>query len=327
MKKPELLVTGAAGWLGSRLIELSDKPIRALKLPEQLISKPLCEIMIGDLRDERLAFRFCAGAEGATIIHAAGVIHPRRTREFYSINVDATRNLLEAAVRCGIKSVVLISSNSVCGCSETPYRQFTEGSPYRPWLNYGKSKMQMEQLALTYAKRLHIVILRGTWFYGPNQPERQTTFFRMVRAGKAPIVGTGNNLRSMTYIDNMVQAVHLARNARSGSIYWIADTKPYAMSYIVGTIQHVMQHDFWLKTKFKYLHLPDFTSDIAYLADSVLQRCGFYNQKIHVLGEMNKNIACSIQKARDELGYDPMISLREGMRRSIQWCLDNGIKI
>ena len=42
---------------------------------------------------------------------------------------------------------------------------------------------------------------------------------------------------------------------------------------------------------------------------------------------MNKNIACSIEKARTELGYEPKISLREGMRRSIEWCLQQGYKI
>ena len=51
---------------------------------------------------------------------------------------------------------------------------------------------------------------------------------------------------------------------------------------------------------------------------------GLYNQKIHVLSEMNKTIACSVEKARGELGYRPGVELREGMRRSIAWCLENG---
>jgi nucleoside-diphosphate-sugar epimerase len=46
-----------------------------------------------------------------------------------------------------------------------------------------------------------------------------------------------------------------------------------------------------------------------------------------VLSEMDKNISCSIDKARRELGYEPKIALREGMRRSIRWCLDQGMSI
>jgi len=49
-----------------------------------------------------------------------------------------------------------------------------------------------------------------------------------------------------------------------------------------------------------------------------------YHQKIHVLSEMNKTIACSIEKAKKELGYIPMVGLEEGMRRSIAWCQAKG---
>ena len=52
-------------------------------------------------------------------------------------------------------------------------------------------------------------------------------------------------------------------------------------------------------------HFPSVIADLAYMCDKVLQRLGFYQQKIHVLSELNKNIFCSIQKAKDILGYQP----------------------
>jgi len=52
-------------------------------------------------------------------------------------------------------------------------------------------------------------------------------------------------------------------------------------------------------------------------------KVGFYHQKIHVLSEMNKTIACSIAKAQRELGYNPTIALEEGMRRSLKWIFEN----
>ena len=54
---------------------------------------------------------------------------------------------------------------------------------------------------------------------------------------------------------------------------------------------------------------------------------GLYHQKIHVLSEMNRTIACTIDKARRELGYAPTVGLEEGMRRSIRWVLENGGEI
>jgi nucleoside-diphosphate-sugar epimerase len=59
----------------------------------------------------------------------------------------------------------------------------------------------------------------------------------------------------------------------------------------------------------------------------MMQKVGMYNQKIHVLGEMNKTIACSVEKAKQHLGYIPLVALEEGMRRSLRSALDNGQKI
>ena len=72
------------------------------------------------------------------------------------------------------------------------------------------------------------------------------------------------------------------------------------------------------------MRLPGIASEVAYLVDMVIQEAGLYHQKFHVLSEMNKNIACSIELAKKELGYSPKVALEEGMTRSIQWVLDQG---
>jgi len=59
----------------------------------------------------------------------------------------------------------------------------------------------------------------------------------------------------------------------------------------------------------------------------VLQKTGLYQQRMHVLRTLNKTIACSVRKAREQLGYRPAVELREGMRRSVQWCLEHGRQI
>ncbi len=198
-------------------------------------------------------------------------------------------------------------------------------------MSYGRSKMQMEQTVHEYQKRgkLETVILRPTWFYGPCQPERQTTFFRMIRSGKSPIVGDGTNLRSMVYIDNLCQALLLAEStpAANGQTYWVADRHPYPMTEIIDTVERLMEQEFGLKVAHKRLKLPYIAGDIAQLCNSLIQSIGMYQQKIHVLSEMNKTIACSIARAERELGYNPQIELEEGMRRSLAWCIEQGIAL
>jgi nucleoside-diphosphate-sugar epimerase len=341
-----VLVTGAAGWLGSRLVESlvrglpehdelkspdTDLRIRVLLLPGQdaaalkKISNRI-EVVSGDIRNAADCAKFCADAKGAILFHTAGIIHPKKVSEFYAINRDGTTNLLDAAIKADVKRVVIVSSNSTCGCNPHPDHLFDELSPFNPYMNYGRSKMEMELAVRERADKIETVLIRAPWFYGPNQPPRQTLFFQMVRDGKGPIVGSGNNLRSMAYVDNLCQGLILAaiRERAARQVYWIADQRPYSMNEIMDTIERLLEKEFGHTCKHKRMKLPGFASDVAWLADKTLQALGIYHQKIHVLSEMNKTIACSVTRAEKELGYRPTVALEEGMRRSLRWCAENG---
>ena len=173
---------------------------------------------------------------------------------------------------------------------------------------------------------IEVVILRPPWFYGPGQPPRQTTFFSMIKNGKLPLVGGGENLRSMAYVDNIVQGLLLAERVEiaAGRTYWIADQRPYSMNEIVATVADVLEEDFGMTVKRGQIALPGILSECALLADRMIQGVGLYNQKVHVLSEMNKHIACKIDRAQGELGYEPTVALREGMRRSVKDLIDRG---
>tara|TARA_B100000427_G_scaffold198739_1_gene165180 strand:- start:6076 stop:7020 length:945 start_codon:yes stop_codon:yes gene_type:complete len=309
-----LYITGTDGWLGSRLIEVAsaDHKVTPFK---------------GDVRNANDCDAFFEQASDGILIHLAGVIHPKLVKEFYEVNTHGTLNMLKAAHKAGIKRWVVMSSNSPIGCNTNKDSLFDESSPYNPYLNYGKSKMEMEIASKQWAKDTNskLVLIRSPWFYGPNQPKRQTLFFQLIKDGKFPLVGNGENKRSMVYIDNLCQGLLLAALNKSvpSNTYWIADETPYMMKDIIETVRSCL-----IESNFKvantYPKLPGFISDIAYATDVLIQAMGLYNQKIHVLSEMNKSIACSVEKAKAELGYKPNISLKEGMMLSIKWCKENG---
>ena len=120
--------------------------------------------------------------KGSDLIHAAGVIHPRKVAEFYEVNVNGTRNILEAARANGIENITVLSSNSVHGVSRENTQFFTEESKLNPYMHYGRSKIQMEEVVKGAANNFdQISIIRAPWFYGPHQPARQTQFFSMIK--------------------------------------------------------------------------------------------------------------------------------------------------
>jgi len=345
------LLTGAPGWLGTRLVQVllegldgisslpapdGTRQIRCLVMPglngSTLGPAERVQVARGDLRDGEAVQTLCGDAAGATLFHCAGVVHPTRfVRELFEVNVDGTRRLLQAAEEAGVRRAVVLSSNSPAGNNRRREDRFDEQSPYHPYRAYGRSKMLMEQVVHEFQSRgrLETVIIRPTWFYGPGQPQRQTSFLRMIKNGAAPILGDGGNLRSMTYIDNLCQALLLCEcnPGANGQTYWVSDRRPYSMNEIVDTVEWLMEKEFGLKVAHKRLRLPAVAGEIAGVADGLVQRLGLYQQKIHVLSEMNKNITCSVEKAQRELGYAPTVELEEGMRRSLAWCQVHGIAI
>lgn len=337
------IVTGAGGWLGRALVHhltsaagpyarpgmiraLVHDPADAVPLG----ALPRVDVVVGDIRrPDRLADLFADLPTTTDLIHTAGVIHPARIDDFEEINARGTANVAAAALRHGIRRMVHVSSNSPFGTNTHHTDVFRNDEPYDPYFGYGRSKMQGELRLLDAVGRgLDAVIVRPPWFYGPFQPPRQTTFFKLVRTGRFPIIGDGRQRRSMVYVGNLVQGIVRAEltPTPAGRAWWIADERPYPVAEIVETVGRALTAEGLTVTPNRF-RLPAIVGRVAERADAVIQRTGRYVQQVHVLGEMDKTIACDISVARAELGYQPEVALEDGMRRSIRWCRDQGLEL
>jgi nucleoside-diphosphate-sugar epimerase len=337
------IVTGAAGWLGRALLaQLTDPagpharpgPIRALVTSADdaatIVTDDRVEAVVGDVRRPAGLRDLFAGLDGTVdVIHTAGVIHPARTSDFTEVNARGTQNVARAALAAGVRRMVHVSSNSPFGTNPHRADAFRNEEPYAPYYGYGRSKMQAELRVLdAVAAGLDAVIVRPPWFYGPFQPARQTTFFKMVRTGRFPVIGDGRQRRSMVHVDNLVQGVVRAEltPAPPGRGWWIADAEPYEVNDIVATVGRALAAEGFDVVPNR-LRLPPIAGRVAERVDAAVQRTGRYVQQVHVLGEMDKTIACDIATARRELGYEPTIALEEGMRQSIRWCVAEGLEL
>ena len=321
-----VLVTGAPGWLGGRLTErlITDgRPVRCLVEPGRDTSSIQAlgvEIIRGDVRDPRATGAAAQGME--TVFHCAGIMYPRRTQDFFDINTRGTEHVLAASRAAGVRRFIYVSTIGAAGMSRERGKSLTEADPPRPVSIYGQSKVRAEQAVNRYYREsgLPTVIVRPTTYYGPGMPDRQLRLIRMVQRGRAIIFGDGQNRRSMTYIDNIVEGLLCAERspAAVGQTYFLADRRPYTRSELMRTIADA------LGVPLRVYHLPKILAQGCHLADLALTRLGRPVTLLHLIGDSFQDRVSSIAKAERELGYAPAVDLREGMRRAVEWCRATG---
>ena len=337
-------ITGGAGWFGQALLHALTTPdnpwfrdgqIRVLCHTDDdagvaAAVSPRVQVVRGGVTDAAALKSLVDGGTEVDLVHAAGVIHPGAVAEFFAVNTEGTKAVVRAAVDSGVRRMVHVSSNSPFGVNPDINDVFRNDEPFHPYLGYGESKMQAEE-SVRHAQQhdgLAAVVVRPPWFYGPYQPLRQTTFFKMVAGGRFPLFGGGHNRRSMVYVDHLVQGAVLAELTEGvvGRSYWISDAKPYPLTEIVSTVQDALAAE-GVAIKRGGLKAPNLVGNFAEKADRLIQKTGRYQQAVHVLGEMNKTIACDISAAQRDLGFDPQMSLFEGMRISIRWIKAQGVTL
>jgi nucleoside-diphosphate-sugar epimerase len=256
------------------------------------------------------------------LIHSAAVIHVHRTSDWYRINTDGTLRLARAARAAGVRRFVFISSNAAGGRCESDTQILTESDPAKPLSHYGHGKWLAEKALMQMHQQgvFEIVVLRPSMFYGPPVPDRHVDVYRRIISGRMPMVGDGHYRRSITYIGNLVQATRLAitHPAAAGEMFYVVDKPIYTTRSITEAMAVA------LGVPLRILHLPAIVGPVAYGADRLLGAVGIYWQNLHLVGEAHWHVALSCCKIQQRLGYDPAITIGEGMRRAVEWCRSQG---
>jgi UDP-N-acetyl-alpha-D-quinovosamine dehydrogenase len=207
-----VVVTGADGFIGGPTCELFEQRGHHVRRVVRSEQGPGHERMtVPDLVALREWSPILQGAEA--VVHLAGRAHVVRetgdpTEEFRRHNVDVTRRLLDAAIACGVRRFVFVSSIGVNG-SSTPARPFVETDEPNPSEPYARSKLECEQLVRSIAQpaALEFAIVRPPLVYGPEAKGNLQRMIRLVASGVPLPLASVQNRRNLLAVDNLAEVL------------------------------------------------------------------------------------------------------------------------
>lgn len=324
MKK--ILVTGASGFIGTHLIKrlLQDGfSVRALVFSHFAKSdvSSHVEVVQGDIRDAQ--FMKEAARDIDTVFHLAGRAHAlseiqQEDSKYHAINVQGTRNLLEAARHHGVQRFIFFSSVKVMG--EETEGCVDESAEPHPLTAYGRSKLEAEKLVLNYGERygFHAVCLRLSLVYGEGNKGNLTRMIQAVDRGFFPPLQNITSYRSMVHVSNVVEAAILAsqKSQANGMCYIVADVAPYATFEIYEMILRALGRDIprW--------HIPLKILRFAGLFGDCIGRLRGrrFIFDSEVLKKMTDTAWYSPEKISRDLGFRPTLTIQQTLPEIINWC-------
>lgn len=239
----QILVSGAHGFIGVKLIQfLLQQGFRVRTLTRNATKDKTDNHSI-DLGMDECPATLCANID--TIFHLAGKAHAlaethQDEAEYFQINTEGTRKLLEAAKQAGVQKFIYFSSVKAVGDSDIqPMDESVQAPADTP---YGQSKYAAEQLVLHGGYVPHPVVIRPSMVYGNTEKGNLPRMIQAIRRGMFPPLPETHNRRSMVHVDDVVQAAILAaeKPEAAGQIYIVTDGQAYSTRQIYDWIRPVL---------------------------------------------------------------------------------------
>ncbi|MCI6702059.1 MAG: NAD-dependent epimerase/dehydratase family protein [Prevotella sp.] len=337
----KILITGATGFIGSFVAE---EALRQGMEVWAAVRKSSSTAYLGEGRIERIELDLSSERQLIDsfsshrfdyVVHCAGVTKCIDSRDFFRVNTEGTKHLVNAlrATRQPLKRFVYLSSLSVYGPvrEKMPYTAIRTDDIPCPNTAYGRSKLAAEAFLdslLTLSPEASgngdraeepfpFVVLRPTGVYGP----REKDYFMMASSIKKHLdLSVGFRPQDLTfiYVSDVVQAVFLAlERGRTGGKYFLSDGGVYSSRTFSDLLRRELGNPWLLRLRVP-LWILRAIAGIGELAGRATGKAtALNNDKYHIMKQRNWH--CDIEPARRELGFHPAVMLDEGVKRSVEW--------
>lgn len=325
-------ITGATGYVGThllpRLLKENHEVTCLLRSPETYCNHDLykrCKLIKGDVTDIKSLRNTMHRMD--IVIHLAVATPLTSAREdyntFYRTNVLGTENVLTECLISEAKRVLCFSSTAAIGTPDT--FQLDENTPLNPLNAYGRSKKEADGVVSSFFKKHKLPVLTICFphIYGPGDRYEFLKIVKMIKKGILPQVGFKPNLLPSVYISDAINAVLLGlEKGKIGEKYLIADDNPHD----IRDIRKFVLNSLGIDRKI-YPFIPKYIGIWgAYLLEFFFSLVG----SVPPISAKNiKSITAgrrlSIQKAKKDLGFDPEVGLEDGIKKTIDWYIKEGL--
>ena len=325
-----VLITGGTGFIGSRLalkcLENGEK-VRiygqentpAEKENRRLIEESGGEVVLGSMTDLVNINKIVQGID--VVFHLAAAQHEANVPDqvFWDVNVTGTKNILDACVNARIKRFVHGSTIGVYGNKD---EEITEETICVPENIYGITKLEGENLVLSYRDKLPLVVIRISETYGPGD-RRLLKLFKAIGKKKFLLIGSGQNLHQLIYVDDLLEGLLRASERREalGEVILLVGKQPITTKEMVHTIADVLQ------VRLPKISVPIFPLMIlAWLMEMILRPLGI-QPPLHRrrMDFFKKSFHFASKRAFAMLDFVPKIDFRQGAEKTAHWYRCSGL--
>lgn len=326
-----LLVTGASGFIGSRLVQyaraqgyrvvalgMANTPAECARIQE--LNEAGIDVRLGDLADRSF---LKAAAQGCTAaIHLAAAQHEVNVPDshFMRVNVEGTRNLLDVCAEAGVRRFVYGSSIGVYGAVGAGV--LDESSPMAPDNAYTRSKARAEEVVRSCSSTLEITIVRISEAYGPGDT-RLLKLFDAIARSVFVMIGAGDNRRQPIHIADLTRALLMAAHhpRAAGETFVLAGPQVISTREMVDAIARALH---------RRASIPGLPLRPVVIATRVIEatfRPLGLRPPIHQrrLDFFTKSFAFDVRKAEHVLGFKAQIGFQHGAADAADWYRSRGL--